>query len=175
MFSLAGRVLPEVLQHLCAGNSVCGLVLPGVPPPFHPDAEQVHVLAHTPQHHRRGGHPALLHHFDSGLTVRERPSRRLRKQLSGEGGIGPASSSSIADLLRDAFSTSLVGAADAWVDCTSLHSRVWIALAVPMCGHGTVLSTGLPGGERDGRQAGVHQHPWELLVGRHFDDDGWIR
>lgn len=143
----AGRVLPEVPQHLRAGDGVCGLVLPGVPVALHPDSEQVHVPAHASERHRRGGHPSILHHPHRGLPVRRREDRRLREQLPGEGGLGSQGPTSSSDLLRDEAGPPLPRPAGARPDSEEVHAGVRPPAPVPLRGHGSFLATCVPGGK----------------------------
>lgn len=160
LFVSAGRVLPEVLQYLRVGDGVCCLVLPGVPAALHSDAEQVHVPAHPAKRYRRGGHPPLLHHPHCGLPVSGREICRLREQLLGKSGVSSPSPASSADLLRDEAGPPLLRPADTWSDSEEVHTGVRPVAAFPLCGHGSFLPTGVLSWERDGRQAGVHKHPW---------------
>jgi len=175
LFPSAGRVLPEVLQHLRAGDGVRRLVLPGVHAALHPDAEQVLLPADAAQRHRRGRHPPVLRQPHRGLRVGGGEIRRLREQLPGEGGPGPPSPAGSAHLLRDAAGPPLPGPADARPDGAPLHAGVRPPAALPLRRHGALLAAGVPRRERAGRQAGVHQHPRQLLVGRHLHDDGGLR
>ena len=127
-----------------------GLVLPGVPVALHPDTEKVPLPTHPAQHHRHGGHLALLHHAHSGLAVHAREAGRLGQQLPGEGRACSAGAPGIADLLRDAAGPSLAGPADTGADGAPLHTRVRPAPPLPLRGHGTLCPPGLLGGERDG-------------------------
>ena len=167
-------MLPEVPQHLHSGDGVCGLVLPGVPAALHPDSEQVHVPAHASERHRRGGHPSLLHHPHRGLPVRRREDRWLREQLPGEGGLGSQGAASPAHLLRDEAGPPLPGPAGARPDSEEVHPRVRPTAPVPVRGHGSFFAACVPGRKRDGRQTGVYQYTWQLLVGRDLHDHGGL-
>ncbi|XP_068182152.1 potassium voltage-gated channel subfamily G member 1 isoform X1 [Antennarius striatus] len=170
-----GHLLPDVLQHLHRGDGVRGLVLAGVHPALHPGPQQADVPAAAAEPDRRGGHPAVLHHPAGGQHLQRREAPGLRQQLPGQGGPGAARPQSPADPLRDASGSPLAGPPDVGSDGAPLHAGVRAAPPLPLRGHRAVFPFALLDRERDGRHAGVHQHPRHLLVGGHHHDDSGLR
>lgn len=56
----AGRVLPEVSQHVCGGVHLRGVVHLGVHAAVRQCSEQAGLRSRPPQHHRRHRYPAVL-------------------------------------------------------------------------------------------------------------------
>lgn len=101
---------------------MCRLVLLGVSAAIYSDSKQVYVPAYAFERHRRGGHPPLLHHPHCRLSVSGRETCGIREQLPGEGGVGPPSSASSTDLLRDEVGPAFLRFADAWSDGEEVYT-----------------------------------------------------
>lgn len=173
-----GWMFTEVLQHLCAGDSVRGLVFVWVPPAIHPGREQVCFPENPTQHHRHPGYPAFLYlsHCGYGLYKKQQQAwRRSREQVPGTSGPGAALPAGSAHPLRDAISAALAGAADPGAHRAPVHEGVWAPPALPVRCHGPLLATGISGWERTGSQARIHKCPHQLLVGCHLHDHCWLR
>lgn len=136
-----GHMLQDVLQHLHRGDSVCGVVLPGIHPALHSGPQQADLPASAPEPDRRGGHPALLHHPAGGQHLQRGEASGLGQQLPGQGGLGAACPQSPAHPLRDAAGSPLAGPTDSGPDSAPLHTGVRTAPAFPVRGHRTLLPT----------------------------------
>jgi len=180
----AGRVLPEVPEHVRGGVRLRGVVHAGVPAALRQRQEQAGLRPRPAQHHRRHRHPAVLRGAGGGRQGRAAGRRRRRgrrPRLPGQTEPDPAAAAGPAHPVRDAAGPPLPGPADAGHDHASQHARVRPAAAVRVRGRDPLLAAGAPGGERAGAvrrhapAAQLQQHPGLLLVGHHLHDHGGVR
>lgn len=171
--SVTGWVFLKVLQHVHHRDSMCGLVLPGVPPALHSSPQQAGLPARATQYHRCLGNPSLLCFSggDRGGPLNGTWSARRKQGLPGQTWPGVKDYAGAADPVRDATGSPLSWPADTGTDGPPQHPGVWPSSALSLCGRHSLLPLGPFGWKWTHWDPRLQQHPCLLLVGHHFHDN----